>query len=99
MNMNIPVIEEGRLIEKDVFEILEDMARASSCNISIATDKLNSFFDWAMEYIDSREWAPTPESGYLQDFLCPLYHLPGYSILPLHIKEDTLEAMVALEEV
>lgn len=93
------VIEEGRLYAKSISEILGDLSAVANIDENLASDKLNDFFIWSLEYIDSREWEVAPDQGYCQDYLCPLYNIGSYGVLPIHINEDVLEAMTALEEV
>lgn len=93
------IIEDGNLNAKLYSEVLLDISRVTGNSEDLAVSELDKFWNWSTEYIDSREWAPSPESGYIQDFLCPYYNIAGYAVLPIHIQEDVLEIMVALKEV
>lgn len=93
------ILKDGTLNAKLYSEVLLDISRVTGNSEDLAMAELDKFWNWSTEYIDSREWAPSTGSGYIQDFLCPYYYVAGYAVLPIHIQEDILEMMVALEEV
>lgn len=90
----IMVIGANNIYGKLLSEVVRDISGITGINENMATSQLHDFFVWSAEHIKKENRELALDTGIFQNFSCPTYDLPGYSVLPLHIMEDVFRCLV-----